>query len=142
MNKSIGGFLLFLATALYLLATGLIGLLNRSNFFKNLVNGGEIRQAVTAVFKRGNLAETIITILSILAIAAGVFLLLKFFGIDIPITELLLVVLAIVWVIFIIMIDIVYPLSKGSNFVDWLRSLGSHLMVLGAILLATERFGG
>jgi len=143
MNKSIGGFLLFLATALYLLATGLIGLLNRSNFFKNLVDGGEIRQAVTAVFKRGNLAETLIVIVSILAIAAGVFILIKFFGIDIPITELLLVILAIVWIVFIIMIDIVHPLSsKGTNFVDWLRSLGAHLMVLGAILLTTERFGG
>ena len=143
MNKSIGGFLLFISTALYLLATGVLGLTEKS-LFKNFTRdgGGEIRRAVSALFK-GNLAETLIIILAVLAIAAGAFLLLKFFGIDIPVTELLLIILAIVWVVFIIMIDVVYPLNnKGANFIDWLRSIGSHLMVLGALLLATERFGG
>ena len=121
------------------MATGILGLADKKLF----KDGGEIRRAVTALFK-GNVAEIIIVILAILAIAAGVFLLLKFFGIEIPMTELLLVILAIVWLVFIIMIDIVYPLDKNSKvvFVDWLRSIGSHIMVLGAILLATERFGG
>ena len=137
MNKSIGLVLLNFAVAIYLLATGILGLTGRK-FFPD----GEIRRAVTALFK-GDFAEILIVILAILAIAAGIFILLKFFGIDIPITELLLIVLAIVWVVFVIMIDIVYPLGhKGTNFVDWLRSLGSHLMALGGILLATERFGG
>jgi len=137
MNKSIGLILLNFAVAIYLLATGILGLTGRK-FFPD----GEIRRAVTALFK-GDLAEILIVILAILAIAAGAFILIKFFGIDIPITELLLVVLAVVWVVFIIMIDVVYPLNgKGTNFVDWLRSFGSHLMALGGILLATERFGG
>ena len=141
MNKSIGGFLLFLSTALYLLATGILAVTEKG-LFKNFT-GGEIRRAVTALFK-GNFAEILIVILGILAIAAGAFILLKFFGIEIPVTELLLVILAIVWVVFIIMIDIVSPInSKGSvNFINWLGSLGLHLMVLGAILLSTERFGG
>ena len=137
MNKSIGGIVLNFAVAIYLLATGILGLTGRKYF-----PDGEIRRAVTALFK-GNFAETLIVILAILAIAAGAFILLKFFGIDVPITELLLVILAIVWVIFIIMIDVVYPINKGGvNFVDWLRSLGSHLMVLGGIAMATEAFGG
>jgi hypothetical protein len=77
-----------------------------------------------------------------LAIAAGVFILIKFFGISIAITELLLIILAITWVVFIIMIDIVYPLNRqGTNFIDWLRSFGSHVMALAGIILATERFG-
>jgi len=137
MNKSIGGIVLNFAVAIYLLATGILGLTGRKYF-----PDGEIRRAVTSLFK-GNIAETLIVILAILAIAAGAFILLKFFGIDVPITELLLVILAIVWVIFIIMIDVVYPINKGGvNFVDWLRSLGSHLMVLGGIAMATEAFGG
>jgi len=137
MNKSIGLVLLNFAVAIYLLATGILGLTGRK-FFPD----GEIRRAVTALFK-GNIAETLILILAILAIAAGAFILIKFFGIDIPVTELLLLILAVVWVVFIIMIDIVYPLNgKGTNFVDWLRSLGAHVMALGGILLATERFGG
>ena len=137
MNKSIGMVLLNFAVAIYLLATGILGLTGRK-FFPD----GEIRRAVTALFK-GDIAEILIVILAILAIAAGAFILMKFFGIVIPVTELLLVVLAIVWVVFIIMIDVVYPLNgKGSNFVDWLRNLGAHLMALGGIMLATERFGG
>ena len=137
MNKSIGGILLNFAVAIYLVATGILGVTGRK-FFPD----GEIRRAVTALFK-GDFAEILIVILAVLAIAAGAFILLKFFGIDIPVTELLLVILAIVWVVFIIMIDVVYPINhKGTNFVDWLRSLGAHLMALGGIMLATERFGG
>jgi hypothetical protein len=139
MNKSIGVLLLNISTALYLLATGIIGLSGKN--FKSLLNGGEIRTAVTGVIK-GDFAEAVIVILAICAIAAAVFILLRLFGIEIPVAELILVVLMIVWVAFIILVDFI-PLSKGKfNFVDFLRSIGSHLMVLGGIALATERFGG
>ena len=138
MNKSIGLFLLNIAVAVYLLATGILGLTGRK-FFPD----AEIRRAVTSLFK-GDFAEILVVILSILAIAAGAFILLKFFGIDVPITEMMLIILAIVWLVFIIMIDIIYPInhSRGYNFVEWLRNLGAHLMVLAGIIMATERFGG
>ena len=137
MSKGIGFILLNFAVSIYLLATGILGLTGRK-FFPD----GEIRRAVTSLFK-GDFAEALIIILAIFAIAAGAFIIMKFFGISIPITELLLVILAITWIVFIIMIDVVYPINhKGANFVDWLRSLGSHLMVLSGIILATERFGG
>ena len=138
MNKSIGLFLLNIAVAIYLLATGILGLTGRK-FFPD----AEIRRAVTALFK-GDFAEILIVVLSVLAIVAGAFILLKLFGIVIPVTELILVILAIVWVVFIVMIDIIYQInnSRGFNFVDWMRTIGSHLMVLGGIAMATERFGG
>ena len=137
MNRNLGGTVLNFAVAIYLLATGILGLTGRK-FFPD----GEIRRAVTSIFS-GNFAEILIVILAIVAIAAGAFILLKFFGVVLPITELLLIILVVVWVIFIIMIDIIAPLNgKGTNFVDWLRILGSHLMVLAGIALATERFGG
>ena len=138
MNRSLGGILLNFSVAIYLLATGILGLSGRK-FFPD----GEIRRAVTSLFK-GDLAEILIVVLAILAIAAGAFILMKFFGIVIPLTELLLVVLAVVWIVFIIMIDVVHPLNSKlkTNFVDWLRNFGAHLMVLAGIILATERFGG
>jgi hypothetical protein len=138
MKKSIGLVVLNFAVAAYLMATGILGLTGRK-FFPD----GEIRRAVTALFK-GDIAEMLIVILAVLAIAAGGFILLKFFGIKIPVTEMLLVVLTIVWIVFIIMIDVVHPInnSKSVNFVEWLRALGGHLMALAGILLATERFGG
>jgi len=42
------------------------------------------------------------------------------------------------------MIDIIYPINKyGANFIDlgWLRSFGSHAMVLAAIIMGTDKFG-
>ena len=136
MKKSISLTLLNVAVAIYLLATGILGLSGRK-FFPD----GEIRRAVTALFK-GNFAEILIIILAIIAIAAGAFSLLKFLGLNIPIIEMFLIVLAITWIVFIIMVDIAYPIShKGTNFVEWMRSFGSHLMVLGGITLLTRRFG-
>jgi hypothetical protein len=138
MGKSIGLTIINFAVAIYLLATGILGLTGRKWF-----PDGEIRKAVTALFK-GDFAEILIVIIAILAIAAGAFILLKFFGIQIPMTEMILIILAVVWVVFIIMIDIVQPLNskKSVNFVDWLRTFGTHLMALGGIMAATERFGG
>jgi hypothetical protein len=135
MNKSIGIVILNISTALYLIATGILG------FSDRLFKGGEIRQAANALFS-GNIAGVCALILSVCAVAAGAFILLRFFGAGIEITELLLIILMIVWIVFIILIDIA-PLFKGrSNFVDFLRSIGSHLMVLGGMALATEHFGG
>jgi len=132
MKKSIGLILLNFAVAIYLFATGILGLTG---------TGGEIGQAVRGIFS-GDFAKIIVVILSVIAIAAGVFILLKFFGLSIAITELLLVILAIAWLVFIILIDVVYPIGHKGDFVEWLRGLGAHLMVLGGIALATERFGG
>jgi len=138
MNKTFGYVLLNFAVAVYLIATGILGISGRK-FFPD----GEIRKAVTSLFK-GDVAEMLIIIFAVVAIAAGAFVLLKFFGINIPITELLLVILAIVWFTFIIMMDVVHPINnhKNFNFIEWLRGLGSHLMAMGGILAATERFGG
>jgi len=138
MNRSIGGVLMNAAVAAYLLATGILGLSGKSWFREN-----EIRKAVTSILK-GDFAEIIIVVLSVVAIAAAAFILLKLFNIELPITELVLIILAIAWVVFIVLMDIVQPLNsrRDTNFVDWLRVFGTHLMVLGGILLATERFGG
>ena len=136
MNRGLGSILLNFSVAIYLLATGILGV--TGNWFK----GGEIRQAVNALFGHGNFADILIIVLGIIAIAAGVFILMKFFGVEIPAMELLLIIMAIVWIIFIILIDIIRPLnSNGTNFVDWLRSFGAHLMALAGIILATSRFG-
>ena len=137
MKKGIGFILLNCSVAAYLIATGILGITTKS--------GGEIRTAVKNLGElgRGDFAEIIIVILAVLAIAAGVFILIKFFGISVGITENLLLILAITWVIFILMIDIAPLLNgKGPGFVEFLRMIGSHVMVLAGITLATERFGG
>jgi hypothetical protein len=136
MNKSIGVFVLNIATALYLLATGIIDI-SGGRWFK----GGEIRTAVNSIF-RGDAAKIVTIILAVIAIVAGVLILLRLFEIAVPSAELILIILAIVWIVFIILVDF-SPLFKGKlEFIDFLRNIGAHLMVLGGIALATERFGG
>jgi hypothetical protein len=137
MNKSFGVLLMNIAVAAYLCATGIIGLTGRKLF-----SDGEIRKAVTALFGRGDFTEILIVVFAILAIAAGVFILLKFFGIIVPSFELILFILALAWLVFIVMIDIISPLKeKKPEFVEWLRIFGAHLMVFAGLVLATERFG-
>jgi asparagine N-glycosylation enzyme membrane subunit Stt3 len=83
----------------------------------------------------------LVVVLAVLAIVAGVFILLKLFGLVFPMSNLILIILATAWLVFIIMIDIIHPLKNKPEFVNWLRDFGAHLMVLGGILLATDRFG-
>ncbi|MDR0289592.1 MAG: hypothetical protein LBI06_01495 [Treponema sp.] len=139
-NRSIGVVLMNVAVAAYLFATGIIGFAEKS--LKDLISAGEIRKAVTDLFGRGDLTEALIVIFSILTIAAAVFILLKLFGLVIPMSDLILIILAVAWLAFIVIIDIVNPLgsNRKPQFVDWLRVFGSHLMVLAGMILATERF--
>jgi uncharacterized membrane protein YphA (DoxX/SURF4 family) len=134
--KSKGVMLLNLAVAIYLFATGVMGILKES--------ANEIGVAVNEIFKGGGSVPEVLTIvLSVVAIAAGIFLIIKLFGVSISNTEMLLIILGVVWLVFILMIDIIYPLSSDFKpaFLPWLRSLGAHAMVLAAILTGTSKFG-
>ena len=132
MNRSIGAFILQLSVALYLFATGILG-------FRQV---GEIRTAALAIFKPGGLTDIIVILIAVCAVAAGVLLILELFKIEFNITEVLLIILIVVWAVFILLIDIIHPISnRMPDFVDYLRGLGSHLMVLGGMICATKRFG-
>jgi hypothetical protein len=141
---SIGALLMNLAVACYLFATGIMGFAEKS--IKTALNKPEIRQAVEGVFTGRDfkdLNEVLIVIFSILAIAAGVCIVLKIFSVQIPMFDLVLIILAIVWLVFIILIDVIAPINSKKDFdlIDWLRIFSPHLMVLAGIALATDRFG-
>jgi cellulose synthase/poly-beta-1,6-N-acetylglucosamine synthase-like glycosyltransferase len=138
MNKSIGAFLLNISAALYLLVTGILGL-SKTNL---PASGGEIHNAVTELFGRRELSGIIIITLSICAVAAGILILVKLFSIEIPIIELLLFILMVAWLVFIILVDFIPLISGSRGVVDFLTGLGSHLIVLGVMAVATNRFGG
>jgi hypothetical protein len=143
-NFSIGSLLMNFAVAGYLIATGILGF-GKAKWISSF--NPEIRQAVEAVFKSRDFKdfnEVLITILSVLAIAAGVFILMRLFDVTFPSIDLILIILAIVWLAFIVMIDIITPINsnKDFNFIDWLSIFCPHLMVLAGIALATDRFGG
>jgi hypothetical protein len=131
----IGVLLMNIAVACYLFATGILGITGSKQ--------GEIHRAVIDLFGNGDFTKVLIIILSVLAIAAGVFIILRLFGSIIPMTEVCLLILAIVWVAFIIIVDIIAPINARNkpDFLVWLLAISSHLMVLGGIALSTDRFG-
>ena len=130
--KGIGNLLLNIAVALYLFANGVLGFDKKGEFFS----------MANAIFER-DLANVVAIVLSVFAIAAGVFLLLQLFKIEIGITDLILFIFVIVWVVFIVIIDIYNPIfGKGkTDFLPYLVQLSAHLMVLGALVSSTKRFG-
>jgi hypothetical protein len=132
MNR-IGFMLLNIAAALYLFANGILGIT------KN--HGGDFGIMVGTIFGRGDFSNVLIILLSICGIAAGVFLLLSLFRIDVPITDLILLVFIVLWLIFIAIVDIIHPLNSKPNIMVYLQGLATHLMVLGALISATKRFG-
>ncbi|MCL1927204.1 MAG: hypothetical protein FWG07_00230 [Treponema sp.] len=133
MNRSIGGFILYIGVALYLLSAGLIGIFS---------NGGEFSMMVGSIFGGGGLSTAIAIIFSVAAIIAGVLLLLQLFGMEFGIINIILIVIAILWILFIIVHDI-FGLFRGpGNFLFWLSGFAIHLVVLGAIATGTSIFGG
>jgi hypothetical protein len=142
MRGGIGSFLMNVAVACYLFCAGISGFSNR------LFDSSEIREAVTGILNTGDLTNIIVIIISIFAIAAGVFILLRLFNISLPLPmDLILVVLAIVWILFVLLKDIIPGLQNFGDggfagFIDWLLPFSTHLMALAGITLATERFGG
>jgi hypothetical protein len=134
---SLGVLLMNIAVALYLFATGIIGVAGRKYAWSS---GGEIRKAVDAVFD-GDIVNILTIVFAVLAIAAGVFILLKLFGVKISSLGLIMIILAIAWLVFIILIDIVDPLRSRAkpDFLPWLATFGCHLMALGGLVLAGQK---
>lgn len=133
MNRSIGGFILYIATALYLLAAGLRGIFGK---------GGEFYGMVSGIFVGGGLSAAIAVVFSLAAIAAGVLLILQLFGTEFGIIEIILMVFSVLWIIFIVVFDILGFFRGQVTFLGWLGTLALHLMVLGALASGTKAFGG
>ena len=133
MNRSIGGFILYIATALYLLAAGIIGIFSK---------GGEFNAMVSIIFGGGGLSSLLGIIFSVAAIVAGALLILQLFGMEFGIIEIILIAFSILWVIFIVVFDIMGLLRGHPSFIGWLSTFAGHLVILGAITSGTRAFGG
>ena len=137
MNR-IGSVLINISVAIYLLINGIVGVSRRSSF---LDRGGEFGKMINTIFKRGDFSDVLIVVLSICAIAAGIFLLLTLFRIELPITDLILLIFICLWLVFIVILDIINPLKNDVKLLEYLLQLAPHLMVLGALITSTKRFG-
>jgi len=124
----IGAIIWKLAVALYLLATGVLG-----TFFKR----GDLASIINHVLK----GDIFIVIAGVIALLAGLFLLLEMFNIKISILDTLILIVAIIWAVFVIILFIQWIGSGFSLFWDSLQRLGVYIMVLASLLIASKKFG-
>ncbi|MDI9386581.1 MAG: hypothetical protein QM387_03220 [Spirochaetota bacterium] len=149
---SLGVFFLQIALALFLLFSGLnatsaVVKSDSFGFSATISRNFGDNEVVTIVDqllpKNKSLATFIIIILAIVQIACGAILLLNFFIETKQITDILLIIMLVVWALIIIFLDIIGTggLINGAfknykTFVAFCKQLSQHLLVIGAILLA------
>ena len=141
MKRGFGLIILQIAVALYLLVGGVTGLLNTS--------AGDLAPVIkffNGLFNSSSIVTIMIIVLSIFEIIAGFFLLAEIFATDLRITDMILFVIIILWIVNIVLVDFIGPIGSGSIFhsmdsvLRYLSTLSSHLMVLGAMILVTRKF--
>lgn len=139
MKRTVGLIVLQIALAFFLIVAGILGLIRS--------NAGELGQAVAlldAVFK-GRIITTIIVIsLAVAELIAGVFLIVEFFSGEIRLTNIILIIFMILWIINIVLIDIIGPVNGnvfGSTMsvLNYLSLFSRHLMILGAIIAVKDK---
>jgi hypothetical protein len=136
MNRGIGSFLWQISVALYLIANGVLGLADK---------GGDFAVIYRAVFGRGDFTSILALVTSVIALVAGIAVILEIFSLELPFLDTLISIIAIVWAVYIVVELISWITGKGSNsfakdFWHVLQMLAVHLMVLGSLLVSSKRF--
>ncbi|UTC77437.1 hypothetical protein E4O04_05240 [Treponema sp. OMZ 799] len=139
MKRTVGLVVLQLALAFFLIVAGILGLIRSS--------AGELGQAVAlldAVFKSQTITTVIIITLAVAELIAGVFLIVEFFSGEIRLTNVILVVFMILWIVNIVLIDIIGPINGNifrstMSVLNYLSQLSRHLMILGAIIAVKDK---
>lgn len=139
MRRSFGISILQIAMAFFLISAGVLGLIQTT--------AGELTTVVGALNKLFNipsLTVTIIFILSVSELLAGVFLIVEFFAGEIRLTNIILGIFIILWIVNTVLLDIIAPMGnntfKSANgILLYLTQLSQHLMVLGSLVAVMNK---
>ena len=139
MKRTVGLVVLQIALAFFLIVAGILGLIRSS--------AGELGQAISlldAVFKSRTITTVIIITLAVSELIAGVFLIVEFFSGEIRLTNIILVVFMILWIVNIVLIDIIGSINGNiftstMSVLNYLSQLSRHLMILGAIIAVKDK---
>ena len=139
-GRGICGTIWQLAAALYLIANGVLGLQGGGGGLRGLAGGSGIFHEIHhRMGFRGDSLSLFLTILSIIAIVAGIAIVLDLFSIEVPFLNIVVLVVGIVWIIYIV-ITIISWISDGGNFFQELSGLAVNAMILASLLTASKRF--
>ncbi|MDR1655586.1 MAG: hypothetical protein LBR96_06255, partial [Treponema sp.] len=91
MNRGIGSFLWQIAVALYLFANGVLG----------IQKGGDFKIIYGTLFS-GDLLAFLTIITGIIALLAGILVLLELFNVKIGFLDTLILIVAVVWLVYVV----------------------------------------
>jgi len=133
MKEGIGIFLWKISVALYLIANGALGLAKYS--------GGDF----SIIFKRmgfgGDTLNLFVVVASVIALVAGIAILLEMFQVQLSFLDTLIFIIAIIWAVYVA-IEIISWVRVGfKDLWQTLQMLAVHTMVLASLLIASKKFG-
>ena len=132
MEGKLGSFLWKISVALYLIANGVLGLVGNGKGDFSIIFG--------AIF--GKNSGVLVTIASVIALVAGIAILLEMLNIQLSFLDTLILIIAIIWAVYVIVEIIAWITGKykNSNLWEILQRLAVHLMVLSSLLIASKKF--
>ena len=133
MKDGIGIFIWKLSVALYLIANGVLGLMR--------ARGGDFDIIFSRLGFKGDTLNAFVIIAGIVAIVAGIAILLEMFDVSLPFLNTLVLIVAIIWAVYILVNIISWFTGGMGDFWHFLQRLAVHCMVLGSLLVASKRFG-
>ena len=134
MKDGLGIFLWKISVALYLIANGVLGLTKWT--------GGDFDIIFRRIGFSGGTLNLFVLVASVIAVVAGIAILLEMFNISFSFLDTLILIVAIIWAVYVV-IEIVSWVTSGfsGNFWHMLQMLAVHLMVLASLLVASKKFG-
>ena len=121
----LAGWIFKISVALYLIVNGILG----------IMKDGELKVIISNIISGNN--DIIVIIAGVIALIAGIAIVLEMLNIGIPGRDMLVFVIAIIWAIFVILK--ILHLFNGFSLGE-LASLAVYLMVLASLLEASHRF--
>ena len=161
MKKSVGAVIVAFALAVMLIVMGINTVsLNTSGsssdagkFFKGVGNrissqfsGNEVANSIYYLTKDNRtMGDILVWIVGILEIAAGAMVFVCFFLPMKGVKNILMWIVFALWCVVLVLVDVTgnngicgNAFKDGSHVLSWLASLSSHVLILGAILVAKD----
>jgi hypothetical protein len=127
MKDGLGVFLWKISVALYLIANGVLG----------LTGGGDFK----VIFDRMKFPGIFVVIAGVIALVAGICIILEMLNISVSFLDTLILIVAIIWAVFIVIEIVAWLPDLGKNLWHILQMLAVHVMVLASLLIASKKFG-
>jgi hypothetical protein len=129
MKEGVGNFLWKISVALYLIVHGVLGLKKES---------GDFMSMFTDMFGAKDPRDLFVMIASIVALIAGIAILLELFNVEISFMDNLLFVIAIIWGVYVV-IELIRLLQHGFGLYP-LGVMAIHLMIFSSLLISSKKF--